>query len=69
MARRIVYAQQGDTVDLIAWRHYGADASMTRTVLLENPGLAGLGPVLPIGTKVILPDLPAPAASGIRLWD
>ena len=40
-----------------------------------NPGLAELGPILPIGTPITLPDAPAQATAGIAaqqpvsLWD
>jgi phage tail protein X len=70
MAR--VMAQQGDTVDLICWRHYGATAGITEQVLAANPGLAALGAVLPLGTAVLLPELteaPAPTQPLINLWD
>jgi len=66
----VVYAQQGDTVDLICHRHYGRTVGVTEQVLSLNPGLADLGPVLPMGTRVELPDLPAtPAKKLINLWD
>jgi phage tail protein X len=70
MAR--VMAQQGDTVDLICWRHYGTTAGITEQVLAANPGLADLGAVLPLGTTVLLPELtepPAPTLTLINLWD
>jgi phage tail protein X len=47
------------TVDLLLWRRYGiAGMSMVEETLQLNPGLADLGPVLPIGTAVTLPDAP-----------
>lgn len=70
MAR--VIAQQGDTVDLLCWRHYGHTAGITEQVLIANPGLARLGAVLPLGTPVLLPELaepPAPTQTLINLWD
>lgn len=65
-----VQAQQGDTVDSLCWRHLGSTAAVEQ-VLDMNPGLAALGPVLPIGTPVDLPDQ-APATENknlIQLWD
>lgn len=66
-----VRAMQGDTLDAICWRHYGRTASVVEQALEANPGLADLGPVLPLGTLVTLP--PAPPASEnrriIQLWD
>lgn len=67
---RLVIASQGDTVDLICWRELGRTAGVTETVLDANPGLAALGPVLPIGTVVMIPDeLPSPQQSTVKLWE
>lgn len=65
-----VIALQGDTVDLLCMRHLGRTAGITEAVLDQNPGLAALGPVLPMGTAVYLPDT-APAAPQTlhQLWD
>ena len=66
-----VIAQQGDTVDAICWRHYGRTAGVVELVLDANPGLADLGPTLPHGTRVELPDA-APQAEQrqmVNLWD
>lgn len=66
-----VRALQGDTLDAICWRHYGRTAGVVELALEANPGLADLGPVLPLGTPVNLP--PAPPAREerrtIQLWD
>lgn len=72
LAERAVYrASQGDTVDIICWRFYGQQSGAVEAVLVANPGLAALGPVLPVNTEIVLPDLPNPAAEAqtIRLWD
>ncbi len=62
-------AHQGDTVDLMAYRHYGS-TDMAEAILLANPGLAALGPVLPHGTLVVLPPaLPPTPRPAITLWD
>jgi phage tail protein X len=63
--------RQGDTVDLVAWKTAGRTADLTEEILAANPGLAELGPVLPIGTRVTVPDTatdPATPAT-ISLWD
>lgn len=62
---------QGDTLDAICWRHYGRTAGVTERVLEANPGLADLGPIIPIGTQVNLPPLPASSETPgvIKLWD
>lgn len=63
--------KQGETVDLVCNRHYGRTASVTEAVLAGNPGLAALGPVLPMGTVIQLPDIDsAPGKRAmIGLWD
>lgn len=66
-----VTAQQGDTLDLLCQRHLGRTIGVVESALEANPGLAALGPVLPMGTAVTLPDH-APAAaqtSLLQLWD
>lgn len=67
-----VLANQGDTLDLLCWRHLNRTAGVVESVYETNPGLAALGPVLPHGTPV---DLPEPAAlipdqrQLVQLWD
>lgn len=71
----VVRAQQGDTLDRICLRHCGRTQGVTEAALEANPGLAELGPILPIGTPITLPDAPAKASAGIaaqqpvNLWD
>ena len=49
-------------LDLLLWRQHGtAGMAMLEQTLEINPGVAGLGAELPIGTVVRLPDLPAAA--------
>lgn len=64
-------AQQGDTVDAICWRHYGRTAGVVEQVLDANPGLADLGPVIPHGTQVLLPEqaVRAEQRQMVNLWD
>ncbi|WIX04442.1 tail protein X [Stutzerimonas balearica] len=64
-------AQQGDTVDAICWRHYGRTAGVVEQVLDANPGLADLGPVIPHGTQVLLPEqaVRAEQRQVVNLWD
>lgn len=65
-----VRAIQGDTVDRICHVHYGRTARFTEAVYEANPGLAELGPVLPTGTLVKLPEVAEkPTKSTIQLWD
>jgi phage tail protein X len=55
------------TLDLILWRKHGKiGQDLVEQALELNPGLAALGPVLPLGTKVTLPDRPASAQRKAR---
>lgn len=61
MATTIKVAGTGITVELLLWRHgkrRGATSARLTETLNLNPGLAALGPFLPLGTVVVLPDLP-----------
>lgn len=64
-----VLARQSETVDQIAARCYDGDTSMVAAILEANPGLAALGPLLPHGTAVILPERVAPTQTRVNLWD
>lgn len=68
---RTEHAQQYDTLDAICYRVFGRTAGVTEQVLELNPGMADLGPILPQGTPVTLPDSPPlPQRTGIvQLWD
>lgn len=63
-------SSQGDTLDYICWRFYGQQSGAVEAVLVANPGLADLGPVIPANTMITLPDLQQPASEvqPIRLW-
>lgn len=64
--------RQGQTVDLVCWDFYRRTEGVTELVLAANPGLADLGPVLPLGTRILMPDLPVPqpeARKLVSLWD
>jgi phage tail protein X len=50
-----VVAQQNETVDALAWRVAGTTA-IVPDILRLNPGLAALGPFLPLGTRVVMPE-------------
>jgi len=70
--RIIQVAGDGVSVDLLIWREYRrAMPGLVEAVLDKNPGLAALGPILPVGTLVKLPLVkPAPVAelAVVRLW-
>lgn len=63
--------KQGETVDLACYSHYGRTRDVTEAVLDANPGLAALGPILPMGTTIIMPiiDTTSQAAQLVSLWD
>ena len=67
----VVYAEQHDTVDAICHRAFGYTRQVVEQTLAANPGLASLGPELPPGTRVVLPDQPAQpqTAQTVNLWD
>ncbi|RJF81138.1 phage tail protein [Azospirillum cavernae] len=68
MAARYV-TRDGDTVDWIAWKHYGAVGGAMEAVLQANDGLADAGPLLPAGRTILLPDLPSPTVQTlVRIW-
>lgn len=63
----------GDMVDAICSAHYGAEANYTEAVYAANPGLAAMGPILPDGVSIFLPDLEETTAAvneaaQPRLW-
>ena len=63
--------RDGDTVDFIAWKFYGATTNLVvEAVLAANRGLADYGAKLPAGLTITLPKIQAPAnAPGVKLWD
>lgn len=65
-----VRSLQGDTVDLICWRAFGATAAVTEQVLELNRNLTCAAAILPTGTLVALPDVAPPVAEPlVQLWD
>jgi phage tail protein X len=66
-----VVAKQGDTLDDICWRIYGKTAGVTEAALAANQRLADLGPMIPMGTLIELPDAIPPESKKtiIQLWD
>lgn len=51
--------KDGDMVDLIAFEEYGTEAGR-QAIWDANPGLADLGPVLPAGLVIEIPDWTPP---------
>lgn len=68
---RVSIDREGMTVDLVVWKALGRqDERLVERTLALNPGLAGLGPILPVGTQLELPDISAKpeAIETTRLW-
>lgn len=73
MADRIA-SQQGDTLDALLWRERALGPEALAPVLAANPGLAGVGALLPTGTLVIVPTTVTTSAANpvrdmVKLWD
>lgn len=69
---RITVEGDAITLSLLVWRRFRRPMpGLVETILDRNPGLAGLGPILPIGTVLDLP-IPTPREpqllDPIRLW-
>ena len=68
-----VYEVQEETerLDRIAKALYGSEQGGTIEALLNaNPGLAALGPLIPRGTRIGVPERPAPPEPSLtRPWD
>lgn len=66
-------ARQDDTLDGLGWRERGLGPADLPALLVANPGLADLGPILPLGTVVTVPATSAAPAPTVRdvvnLWD
>jgi phage tail protein X len=63
--------RQGETIDLACFAYYGRTAKVVEAVLEANRGLSALGPILPLGTQIIMPEMPSTstAKSLTSLWD
>lgn len=70
MTTQTYISSDGDTVDFVAWKHYGTlKGQITEQVLAANPGLADYGPILPAGVTITLPDVDKVSkVEGIKLW-
>ncbi|HGP3735351.1 TPA: tail protein X [Yersinia enterocolitica] len=65
-----ILAQQHDTLDAMCWRYYGRTEGVTEKVLAANPGLADIGPILPHGYPVEMPEVSAATTTQtLQLWD
>lgn len=59
--------REGMTVELLLHQAYGVEGrALLEQTLAINPGVSALGPFLPLGSAVIIPDKPAKDAFSYR---
>tara|TARA_R110002020_G_scaffold15555_32_gene55408 strand:- start:19135 stop:19347 length:213 start_codon:yes stop_codon:yes gene_type:complete len=68
---RTVIIEPAERLDRLARAIYGSEAGGTVERLLDaNPGLAALGPIVPAGTVLVVPEEVAASPSVVvRPWD
>ncbi len=67
---QLYVTRQFDELDLICWQYYGRTQQTVEAVMLANPNLADMLPILPQGLTIELPDLPEPeTTTTLRIWD
>lgn len=70
----IVVKGEAITLSLLVWRRFKRqNTGFVERVLDINPGLADLGPILPVGTSVVFPIDPPKVQrkerNVVHLWD
>ena len=67
MPEKITVRGVGLTVELLLHRKYGVRGrKLINEALRINPGLADQGAILPLGTSLLLPDLPVQKVSRVQ---
>lgn len=67
MPRTIEIRRDGLTLELLLHQAHGLEGrALLAEALAMNPGIAAAGPVLRLGTRVIIPDRPEPNAFSPR---
>jgi phage tail protein X len=63
--------KQGETIDVVCWRHYGRTSGTVEAVLVANPDLPLLDVILPMGTVIFMPDIVNTSAATplVSLWE
>lgn len=54
---RVYTTVQGEMLDAICRKIYGDESGYVENLVSANPGLADASYILPLGTKIILPDV------------
>ena len=71
IVRTVIVEGEGIALDALLFRLTGRE-DMVPAVLDANPDLAAIGPILPAGTQVKIPDMPAEEAiatiATVTLW-
>lgn len=68
MNETITIRGEGISLDLLLWRKFGVRGrELVEATLTLNPGLALRGPILPMGTVVIVPPLPLQSRTAVAL--
>lgn len=70
----VVVKGEAITLSLLVWRRFKKQSTgFVERVLDLNPGLADLGPFIPVGTAVLFPieapELQAKERNVVHLWD
>lgn len=70
----IVVKGEAITLSLLVWRRFKRqNTGFVEHVLDINPGLADLGPILPVGTSIIFPidplEVQRKERNVVHLWD
>ncbi|KAB2669026.1 phage tail protein [Ochrobactrum sp. LMG 5442] len=73
-AETIVVKGEAITLPLLVWRRFKRQPSgFVERVLDLNPGIADLGPFLPVGTEILFPvdapELETKERDTVHLWD
>lgn len=68
MPQLIKIAGDNLTLDLVLYRRDGRRGQdLVRATYRLNPGLAAVGPILPVGREILLPDpLPEPRPGAVQ---
>lgn len=68
---RVYVTVQGEMIDAICRKIYGEESGHVENLVSANPGLADAPYVLPLGTKITLPDLDRGDEVGsiVALWN